>query len=100
MIKEINELLKRENAYLKLNNCCRLHRWKKDALNGDVDYLMAEFSIERAFDYRAYISSRDWRGIIDEVIDAYQRAFEYVGKKLSSELRSGYIFSKEVIDVG
>ena len=100
MIKEINELLKRENAYLKMSNCCRLHRWKKDALNGDVDYLMAEFSIERASDYRAYISSRDWRGIINEVIDAYQRAFECVGENLSSELRSGYILSKEVIDVG
>lgn len=100
MKKEINELLKRENAYLRLSNCCRLHRWKKDALNGDVDYLMAEFSIERAFDYRSHISSRDWRGIIDEVIDAYQRAFEYVGEKLSSELRAGYIFKREVIDVG
>ena len=100
MIKEINELLKRENAYLKLSNCCRLHRWKKDALNGDVDYLMAEFSIDRAFDYRAHINSRDWRGIIDEVIDAYHRAFEYVGKKLASELRAGYIFTKGVIDVG
>ena len=61
---------------------------------------MAEFSIERAFDYRANISSRDWRGIIDEVINAYHRAFEYVGEKLSSELRAGYILSKEVIDVG
>lgn len=100
MKKEINELLKRENAYLRLSNCCRLHRWKKDALNADVDYLMAEFSINRAFDYRSCISSRDWRGIIDEVIDAYQRAFEYVGEKLSSELRAGYILSKGVIDVG
>ena len=100
MIKEINELLKKENAYLRISNCCRLHRWKKDALKGDVDYLMAEFSIERASDYRAYISSRDWRGIIDEVIDAYQRAFECVGENLASELSSGYILSKEVIDVG
>lgn len=100
MIKEINELLKRENAYLKLSNCCRLHRWKKDALNGDVDYLMAEFSIERAFDYQVYIRSRDWRGIINEVIDAHQRAFGSICDKLINALGAGYLIDGGVHKIG
>lgn len=100
MKREIDELLMCENAYLKLSNCCRLHRWRKDALNGDVDYLMAEFSIERAFDYRANISSRDWRGIIDEVIDAHQRAFGSVCDKLINDLGVGYLIDGSVHKIG
>ena len=100
MKREIEELLMCENAGLKLSNCCRLHRWRKDALKGDVDCLMAEFSIERAFDYQVYIHSRDWRGIINEVIDAHQKAFGSVCDKLINDLGAGYLIDGSVYKIG
>ena len=91
MKKEIETLLNGENSYLNLNKFCRLHRWQKNAFGELVDCLIAEFSIVSAFDEIETITARNWREIIEQVREAHKKAFESAGKRLSNELKAGYI---------
>lgn len=91
MKKEIENLLKSENAYLDLNKFCCLHRWQKNAFGEPVDCLKVEFSITSTFDYREEITARDWRGIVEQVREAHTRAFAKASEVLSTELKAGYI---------
>ena len=90
MKKEIEALLASENAYLKLNRYCTLHRWTKSGCI-DVDKLEVNFSILSVCGQAAAINSRDWRGIVEEVQAAQTAAFAAVAEELNGHLRNGYI---------
>lgn len=92
MKKEIEKLLKSEDAYLKLNKFCTLHRWTQNAFGERVDCLEAQFSVLSEFDYIEMVKSRIWREIVDEVCELQQKVFKVVGETLSKELKNGYIY--------
>lgn len=92
MKKEIEKLLKSEDAYLKLNKFCTLHRWTKNAFGEQVDCLRAEFSILHEFDHLKELTARDWRGIVEQVCELQQKVLKVVGETLSKELKNGYIY--------
>lgn len=91
MKKEVENLLKEKDGYLKLSNFCTLHRWQSNALGENVDCLKADFSITSAFDYCEQITARDWQGIVEQVREAHARAFAQASNILSNELKSGRI---------
>lgn len=91
MKKEINHLLESENASLKVNNYCTLHRWTKDILNNDVDRLVATFSITHYSSHSYEIKARDWQGIVAEVQESQTKAFTASADELNKQLANGYI---------
>jgi len=91
MKKEITTLLNSEDATLKINKFCILRRWTKNWCGYDVDCLVAEFSITHAFSHRCEIKARDWRGIVEEVLEAQTEAFTKAMNECNKNLKHGYL---------
>lgn len=91
MKKKINHLIESEDASLKINNFCTLHRWTKDMAANDVDRLVATFSITHYASHSYEIESRDWRGIVAEVQEAQTKAFAAAAEEFNKQLANGYI---------
>lgn len=91
MKTEIENLVRSEDALLRLSPFCALHRWTKDALGTPVDHLTADFRILSSHDASIEIKSRDWNGILVEVQEAQTRIFAEAAKTLNREISNGYI---------
>lgn len=91
MKEKIINLLNSENATLRINQYCTLHRWKKDVFGDSVDALEVVFHITNSFHSIAKIESRNWRKIVEEVADAQERAFVLAAEEYNKQLRNGYI---------
>ena len=91
MKKEIENLIRSEDALLRLSPFCTLHRWTKDEIGTPVDYLTADFWILSSHDASIEIKSRDWNGILVEVQEAQTRIFAEAAKILNREIANGYI---------
>ena len=90
MKKRINALIESENAILKINNFCYLHRWTHSPAEGRVDRLEVFFKLTICGQYHTEIKARDWRGVIEEVQEAQTKAFAEEAEKLNKELKNGY----------
>jgi len=92
MKKEIEQLLASENATLKINRYCRLHRWQRiDFPVQKVDGLRADFSVVHAYDYAVDIKARTWQGVVEEVAQAQVEAFRRAGDEYAKRLKNGYL---------
>ena len=91
MKKEIENLIRSEDALLRLSPFCALHRWTKDGIGNPVDHLTADFRILSSHDASIEIQSRDWNGILAEVQEAQARVFAEAAKTLNREIANGYI---------
>ena len=91
MKEKITELLKSENATLKINKFCTLHRWKKDALGSRADGIEVVFMIASGFISVSPIDSRNWRGVVDEVAEAQTLAFALAAEEYNRQLKNGCI---------
>lgn len=97
MKKEIEALLRSDDAVLRLNKFCELRRWKVYELGETepkYDGLKVVFNINHAHDYSDDIYSRDWEGIVEEVKRAQEQAFLTACEKLNTQLASGYGIGK------
>ena len=92
MKNEIEKLLKSEDAYLKLNKFCTLHRWTQNAFGEKVDCLEAHFSVLRKLDYIEIVKSRTWREIVDEVCELQEKVFKTIADKINNNLKNGVLF--------
>lgn len=93
MKKDIMELLKSENGYLRINNISYLHRWTKDALGNEVDRLELEFDTINNVNFSIYereIKSRDYAGIISECQVITENFMTEVSKTLCNNMKAGY----------
>lgn len=90
-MKKINNLLKEENAELKINKFCLLYRYKKDALGRKVDVLKLNVSIITSCDASFEIKSRDSKGIIEEIKKCQNEAFQKISEKLNKGLENGHL---------
>lgn len=91
MKKEIENLVRSEDALLRLSPFCALHRRKKDGIGTPVDHLTADFRILSSHDASVEIQSRDWNGILVEVQEAQTQVFAEAAKTLNREISNGYI---------
>jgi len=94
MKKEIEALLRSDDAVLRLNQFTRLTRWKVYELGKiepKYDGLEVSFSINSAIEYTQEIKARDWQGIVEEVKEATTTAFELASERLNKELSNGYV---------
>lgn len=93
MKKEFNNLLKSESGELKINDFCYLRHYKKDGLNNDVDILRLEIGILRPSQKSIIIEERDMNSLLKRIDEEMKIAFDETYKKLSSDLKCGYLYA-------
>ena len=91
MKKELNALINSEDATLKINAFCYLHRWTKNALGENIDCLTVTFDLNYVSSHTYYLAARDWQGIVAEVQEAQTKAFADAAATFNTQLKNGYI---------
>lgn len=86
MKKEIKALLEQNKGELAINAFCKLTHEKTDA----YDYLFVDFyGAERVTEK---IESRDWKGIVDEVMERQSAYYAHIAERLNKKLSDGTLF--------
>lgn len=93
MKEEILALIEKEEGVFVLNNISFLNRWTKSGTGKTVDELTVDFTTMNGVDFvysSKEIVSRDYDGIINEVIIATQEYLQEVSNELCKNLKNGY----------
>ena len=90
MKKEIENLLKLECGMLTLNQYTYLRWNNKVDVGRPLNTLEVIVHLTGKLSYTRRIVSRDWRGIIKEVVLYQRRAFEDASEELNKQLLNGY----------
>lgn len=90
MKKEIEKLLK-SNGELKLNKIAKLKRWQLDGVGNKVDKLSIEFSLLYFREKDIMIEERNYKDIVNRVIKEQKIFLDDVDKKLTNNLKAGYL---------
>ena len=100
MKKEINELLKQEDGFLKINELFKLHRWQHTKemdpthLGRDIDCLELEMtnSYGRTRAASVRLESRAIPELQEEIEQAMRKMMSEYTDTLASSLKGGYLF--------
>lgn len=97
MKKELMNLLKEENAYLKLNELFQLHRWQlhsdTDILHREAEFLELVMTNEcgKTRSCAIRITSRDFKNMESEIEKAMLIMLDQYSEKLLRDFRNGYL---------
>lgn len=101
MKKEINELLKCKNGYIRINRITRLRRWQEDALGDKVDRLEVVFDnpTGSVSFFSKDIKSREFKDIVAEIEDATREFLQTWQQEVISEIHNGRIIHPDVVKI-
>ena len=97
MKKDILKLIESDDCVLRINEISYLHRWKRNALDVEVDELTITFSFVVGVGGGAvyHIGARDYDGIINEIERCTKDYLKTCADKAVKDLRNGYGYKSQ-----